>query len=164
MEHKKILFHFTCYPSFHLCTLGSMNLWINETLLSISFSCNWNHPISVPSFLSPATLTSLKSLKDPDAPHSRFCTYFSFCLECVGWLVLMAHPIISLRSSLNVTSSGRPFPDTLPKLQAFPQLTPCISVCSVCSCAFVTKENTAYLLTYICHCVFAPTWGPAPEE
>ena len=72
-----------------------------------------------------------------------------FLLPRMHGLAFMAYSIISSRSSLNITSSGRPFLDTLSKLQAFPQLTPCIFALFAPVHSSLRKTLHIYLLLFI---------------
>lgn len=72
-----------------------------------------------------------------------------FLLPRMHGLAFMAYSIISSRSSLNITSSGRPFLDTLSKLQAFPQLTPCIFALFAPVHSSLWKTLHIYLLLFI---------------
>lgn len=147
-----------------------MDTCINESLNQWTFVCKvllqLNPPHFTPLFSQsshtdlPVICKKTQMLLSPGFAHAVFL----LIRMLFPGLVLMAYSIIFFRSSLNVTSSVRPSLDNLSKLQTCSRLTPYLLACSVCSCSFITMECTAYLLTYVVHCVLAPTWMPAPEE
>lgn len=94
-EERKILFLFTCHPTFHLW-IGGMNVSLDQwTIVPIPFSCSGIHLVPFSSFLSPATLASLLFCKTPKCSSLQVLyLLYSFCLECSSpsWSPWLAPP------------------------------------------------------------------------